>query len=145
MANQAEPVFTDAVMAQMQAADPDRLVEAYLAVRQKRDQLKAAMELHSKRMERISDVLLQKMQELNITGFKSKCGYTVAQSELVSATITDKEQFEEYVRTSGHVELMEVRVSKGGVIEYLDTTKTLPPGVELNRVVRLSVRKSPAK
>lgn len=128
---------------------PDNLIGYYVALR---DRLDAEKKAFSDRMKTPNETLVKlggKMLEiLNANGADSiKSGYgTVYKTTKKSATVSDMDQFRDYVINTGSYELTDMRANAGGIQEFIEEHQgQLPPGINFSQVVTVGVRRGSAK
>jgi hypothetical protein len=127
--------------------DTESLVEAYLAIRRKREALK--MDYESKDgelksdMEQLSAALLAVCNESNMNGFKTTHG-TVTRQVKERYFCTDWDNFRKFVETEGSIDLLERRIHQRNFKEFMSERSGdgLPPGVNALREFDIVVRKA---
>lgn len=131
---------------------PSALVTAYTLIRSERAELAKQEQALKIKQDLLGEMLMAKMQELGTTAFTAS-GFTVYQSTLVTASVKDREAFLQFVRSNDLYELMDIRASKEAVQNWANdnpigtTPEGMPvpatvPGVELNALARINVRKA---
>lgn len=126
-------------------ATMDQVIAAYL-------KLKAEKEIMAKRhkeeMAPLTDKLNKLMmwchQQLNSQGQKNArvdSGTAFLQTD-VSVTVDDWDTVIDFIKEQGLWAMLERRVSKGVVQEYIEATGTVPPGVKISSEVSCHIRKS---
>jgi hypothetical protein len=125
----------------LEAARPDDLTAAYLTLRKKRDELREQEKQITARMEILATILLNKMAALGQDAFRA-VGSTVHSYTFVSASVSDRELLLEHVRNNNAFEFLDLRANKESAVEYEINNGTPPPGVKINRTLKLGVRKS---
>jgi hypothetical protein len=130
---------------------PTALVNAYLVIRAERaDLAKKEAELKTKQ-DLLGGMIMDKMRELDMSAFTSN-GYTVYQSTLTTASVKDRAAFLAFVQENDLFDLVDLRASKDAVVNWMndnpwpqqDGTEvpTPVPGVEINAIARVNVRKA---
>jgi len=126
-------------------AKAEQVVAQMLALREKRAQLKKQYEEEDRKLRNMMDKgenwLLDHMHETGHESFKAG-GATVFTKTNMRYSVPDKDAFANFVRESGEVDLMQFRVSSTNMKEYLDNGHDLPPGVKVDPVVSVNIRKS---
>jgi hypothetical protein len=135
-------LLTEKMRQKLTAADIGTVIEVYRQIRDKRDQLKRAMELQSNLMWEIGVFGLDKLAASNVDSVRHN-GYTAYKGERQTAVVKDPEEFRQFLADSQRWELLETRASKDQVMAYLEESGgVLPPGVGLNRILSFNVRKA---
>lgn len=121
------------------------LVEKYIRLREIKAKLKAK---HDEEMAPVNDgmklieaTLLTEFERNGAESIKTKAG-TAYRSTRTSATVADWDEVLTYIRDNGLWELLERRVSKEAVKEFVEQNADLPPGVNWREEVTLGVRRS---
>lgn len=122
----------------------DQIVEKYLEIRQAKkaveDRFKAELADYDKRMSVIEGYLLNQLNESGMESMRTKAG-TCYKHVKTSVSVADKEVFRKYVEEQGDLSLMTISANKTRVIEILEETNELPPGLNMTRVVTVGIRK----
>lgn len=125
---------------------PADIIKAMLDLRDQRSQLKKAFEesdrVLRKKYERGENWLLQHMQETGHDKF-SAGGATVYTSMNQRTSIPDWNAFCDYIRETGQVDLLQKRISSTNLKELMKDSPTPPPGVAVEEVVSVNIRKQP--
>lgn len=129
------------LVAQLQLSNPDVLVEAYLKLRRMRDEIRKKEKVINVKMEMLSNVILLKLADLHIDSFKAG-GANVYRYELTTTQLADRDQFLEHIINTGSWNLLDLRSNKDGALEYEANNNQPPPGVVINRTLKLGVRKA---
>lgn len=123
----------------------DFLAEKYRALRDKKDEIKAAQALVLKpftdAMDQIEGMMQAQLNALGASSAKTSAG-TVIQSVRRSITVADPEEFRQWAESSGHTGFYENRVSKEAIEEYVKKGNQLPPGLKTSSVTTIQVRKN---
>lgn len=119
---------------------PGILAEAYVTLRNEKRALEAEVKRINAKMDILSGLIMQKMEELQQDGFNAY-GHTVYRNQMTSASLTDREAMRTFVLANDAWELVDLKANAKAVEEYYINTKVMPPGVNLNRIIRLGVRK----
>lgn len=123
----------------------NRVVAEYLRLRAAKKQL---AERHALEMARLAEPMRERenilMQHLNQTGAESirTEGGTVYKTTVLNARVSDWDSCLQFILSHNLQHMLEKRVSKLAVEEYLAAHGELPPGVAVSSVVNLNVRAS---
>lgn len=120
-------------------------IDIYIRLRDRRAKRKAEYE-EADRPDREAQekIEAQIMEQFNADGtdsLKTEFG-TAYRSMKTSATVADWEAVLEFVKDQEFWTLLEKRVNKTAVEEYLDLNEKLPPGVNVTKVATINVRRS---
>ena len=122
-----------------------KLVEGYIKLRDKKAELKAKHDAEmapiNAMMDKIEIHLLKQMQEQGVESYKTGLG-TAYTATRTSATVADWDSLLGFVREHNLWQMLERRVSKTAVDEYVAANQDLPPGVNLRSEVCVNVRRS---
>lgn len=122
-----------------------KLVDGYIQLRDKKAQLKAKHEAElapiNAMMDKIETHLLAQMQEQGVTSYKTELG-TAYTSTTTKANVADWDGLLSFVREHGLWQMLERRVSKTAVDEYVAAHQDLPPGVNYSTAVAVNIRRS---
>lgn len=123
----------------------DQVIAAYIKLRDQKDALKKKQ---SEEMAPINDNLyklsawLQKtLQESGQTSAKTASGTAFLQTD-TSVAIEDWECILAFIKEHDLFSMLERRVSKSVVVEYIESQKEVPPGVKVTREISCHVRRS---
>ncbi len=128
-------------------SDTDVLVETYLTIRRKRENLKAEYDSADAElkedMTRLEQALLAVCNEANLNGFKTVHG-TVTRTVKERYFCTDWDHFRKFVETEGSIDLLERRIHQRNFKEFMNgrESRGLPPGVNALREFDITVRKA---
>lgn len=124
---------------------PAEVISVMLELRDQRAQLKKEYEekdrVLRKKYERGENWLLQHMQETGHEKFTAG-GATVYTSMNTRTSIPDWNAFCDYVRETGQVDLLQKRLSSTNLKELMKDNPTPPPGVAVEEVVSVNIRRS---
>lgn len=124
---------------------PADIIQAMLDLRDQRSALKKDFEekdrVLRKKYERGENWLLRHMQETGHDKF-SAGGATVYTSMNTRTSIPDWTAFCDYVRQTGQVDLLQKRLSSTNLKELMKENPTPPPGVAVEEVVTVNIRRS---
>lgn len=120
----------------------DEVVRGYIALRDKKNEMKKrhAEELRpiNEKMEVVEGWLQRDLINRGVQSQKTDSG-TAYLSTVATATVKDRDEFLKFVREHEKWDLIENRVSKSVVSDYLEETGEIIPGVnyEKTQVVRI--------
>lgn len=116
------------------------ILKTYLHLRDRRDlHVKAAKDF-SRQMEKVEVVLLKRMDEDQADQFKAD-GIVAYKQVQDKAHVSDFEAFLNFVLSGERRDMLTSAVRQDAVREFLAESGALPPGVSLNRIVKVNVRK----
>lgn len=123
----------------------DQLIYGYIKLRDQQAQLKAKHDAEmaplKTMMERIETRLLATMQEQGTDTFSVRGVGTAYKSTTTKANVADWDSLLGYIRTNGLWQLLERRVAKSAVDEFVQVNNDLPPGVNYSTSVAVNVRR----
>jgi hypothetical protein len=126
-------------------ATMDQVIEAYLLLRQEKETiLKKHKEELAPYTDKMNKLLAWTHQQLQSQGQKNArvdSGTAFLQTD-VSVTVEDWDSVWDFVVTNGLKAMLERRVSKGVVQEYIESTGEVPPGVKVTSEISCHIRKS---
>lgn len=120
----------------------NEVVRGYIALRDKKNEIKKrhAEELRpiNEKMEVIEGWLQRDLMERGVQSEKTDSG-TAYLSTVATATVKDRDEYLKFVKEKEMWDLIENRVSKSVVSDYLEETGEIIPGVnyEKTQVVRI--------
>lgn len=125
--------------------DINKLIDQYVAVRDRRRVLEARhkqeLEPYKKIMDEIGEKLLAVMQAAGVDNVAGSGG-TAYQTTKLSATIRDGSAFRAFVVDKGLFELVDWRANANAVFEYINENNGVPPpGVNPSSYVTVGVRR----
>lgn len=122
----------------------DALVDKY---RRLRDRKKEIAERHrgelapfNEALDQLGAMLLDALNRAGAESTRTKSG-TVFKSTRSSYTVKDPAQFREWLEQNHRFDLLETRVSKDSIEEFLKTAGQLPPGIGISSEITVNVRK----
>lgn len=129
--------------------DIEKLTKAYIAIRDKRAEIKKAFELEytelGGKLDRLEAELLRFMQENKSEAIKTTFG-TVYRQEEVKPSCSDWSALDAWEKANPDInasDILEKRVSKKFITEYMEHNDgALPPGVSIYREYVARVRRS---
>jgi len=123
----------------------DALVEKYIALRDKKAELKSAYEASvadiDRAMERVENYLLRVMQELGVESIRTSFG-TPYISRRTSASVADWEATLNWIKTNGEWHMLERRVNKAVVETFRNEHNDLPPGINWREERVVNIKRS---
>lgn len=121
----------------------DELVSKYLKLRQlkkeKDDAHKAEVAPLTEMMEKLENLFLQRMNAAGLESLPTKHG-TPYKTKRTSVTVADWEASLGFIRENELWGLLEKRVSKAAVQEYVEEHEDLPPGLNWREEIVVNVR-----
>lgn len=124
------------------------VIKLYLQLRTEAEFIKAEakerVDVVEAKMQKLEAYLHQQMNTLGVTSLKSEFG-TAFLSTTDYARVENWDATLDFIKTNDAYELLEKRVSKKVVRDYIETTKEVPPGIMYGTKVEVSVRKAGVK
>jgi hypothetical protein len=124
------------------------LVGKYVELRDKKDALRKAYNEKTAKvdsvLEKMEAVMMSALNAAGVDSAKTPSG-TVFMSERSSATVADRDLFFDFVREHEAWDMLESRVNKTSVTQYLETTQALPPGINYRTEKTINVRRPTAR
>jgi hypothetical protein len=126
----------------------EKRVEQYIAVR---DKIKEIQDKHSEELAPLIE--MQNLLTTWLQDFLSTAGAqsvktsegTVYASTRYSASLGDPQAFMDYVIKNSAFDLMDRKANATAVRDFVETHKSLPPGVNLNAIRTIGVRRAGGK
>lgn len=124
----------------------DEAIEKYIELRDKKAEIRAR---YNAKVENI-DAALKKLEAAFLRSF-SKTGQRSAQGanggtafikERTSDKVVDRQAYIEFLEATGAMDLIESRVNKSALDEYIEQHGDLPPGVTRSTELTINVRRS---
>lgn len=129
----------------MPTIDADNIVDKYVQLRDRASEIKKRqqeeMAPYNEAMQKLEDMLLAHMLELNADSIKTPHG-TAYQKMFTSVKVGDWEATLAFIRQQDLWHMLEKRVSKQAVDEYVTETGNLPPGVDIAHTKTVNIRRS---
>lgn len=126
-------------------ATMDQVVAAYLKLRQERDALKKKQ---AEEMAPLNDKMMKlqawcqaQLQSQGQRNARVDSGTCFLQTD-TSVTVEDWDTVLSFVKDKDLYAMLEKRVSKGVVQEYIESTGEVPPGVKVTQEISCHIRKS---
>jgi hypothetical protein len=110
----------------------DKLIEKYIALRDRKAEMKAAFDnsvaVIDAAMEKVENVILGKLNDSGGDSIATPAG-TAFKQEMTSATVADRDTFLGHVIERQSWNLLDVRANKTAVSEFKTANGDVPPGV----------------
>lgn len=123
----------------------DLVIAGVIAMRDKIDALKTQHKEQlaplNQQMEKLEAYLQLQLVTLGTTSFTAKGTGTAYLQNVVGVTVEDWDATLDFIKTHEMWELLERRVSKTVVQEYIESTKEVPPGVSVRQETEVRVRR----
>jgi len=121
-----------------------RLIGAYRQLRDRKEAMvekqRAEVKPLDTAMKQIETELLRRMQERGSDSTKTDEG-TAFKTTVASIKVENSGAFFDWLTETGHWECAEIRGAKKEVEAYMEKHEALPPGLNINRMVKCGVRK----
>jgi len=125
--------------------DFNALVEGYVKARDKKAELKSEYEKKveslNEWMEKVELTILDHLNSENLESIKTTSGTAFKQHQ-TSATVADWDSTFAFISANHAWHMLEHRVSKTAVAEYIKEHKNVPPGVNWSDRVVVNVRRA---
>jgi hypothetical protein len=127
--------------------DTEKVVEAYLAIRNERDRIRHEYEAQDARLledlKKVEAVLLSLCNSINADSVKTSLG-TVMRRLNERYYCSDWDNFRKFVLENQALELFEKRINQGNFKQFMENHEGdgLPPGVSVMREYGITVRKA---
>lgn len=122
----------------------ETMVEKYIALRDKRDGIKAEAAKQVAEIDALMDKvearILEYLNEMGIESIRTKAG-TAFKATRNSATVADWDSLLAFVLQTENFQFLEHRVSKKACEEYRAANEDLPPGVNWREEVTVQIRR----
>lgn len=123
----------------------DDLVAAYVKLRDKKKDIvaghKAQLAPYNDGLQKLEGFLMKRMADAGVESAKTTSG-TAYTSTRAQAVVEDWDKCFAFVQEKGLAHILTRSVSKTAVEEYIEDTGEPVPGVRINRVITLGVRKA---
>lgn len=123
----------------------DKIVERYVALRDRKAELKKAFEEQAatltEAMDRLEAAILAHLNETGSESFRTSAG-TAYKSVGTSITVADKAAFKDYLLETGQWELADIRAAKKNIEAFKAANDDLPPGLNWSQAITVGVRRS---
>jgi hypothetical protein len=122
----------------------DQVIAAYMTLRAKKDAIEGEVktkvaEIKAK-MDKLESWIKTQADEQGVTSFKTKHG-TAFLTTTDYANVADWDSVLDFIKTNDAFEMLEKRVSKTAVRNYVENDKFVPPGVNYGTKLEVNVRK----
>lgn len=120
----------------------DSVVAAYIKLRDQKDEVKSRHKEElapiNENMAKLEGWLHRELNKQGVDSFKTKMGTAFVQ-KATSVTVADWDVTLPFIKEKELWDLLEARVSKSAVQDYIESTKEVPPGVSVRveEVVRV--------
>jgi len=104
-------------------------------------ELATSLERCNEAMNKLEGELLQELAELGSESIKSKFG-TAYKRVVLTATVSDPEEFMEDVKEHGLWDMLDVKANKTEVAAYLKNDLPLPRGVKASQTIKIGIRRA---
>lgn len=122
----------------------ETLVEKYIALRDKKDGIKAEAAKQVAEIDALLDKvearILEHLNSMGVESIRTKAG-TAFKSTRNSATVADWDSLLAFVLQTENFQFLEHRVSKKAVEEFKAANEDLPPGVNWREEVTVQIRR----
>jgi hypothetical protein len=122
----------------------DDLIGVYRNLRDRKEALveeqKKVIDPYNVQLKLIEGELLKRMQAGSVNSLPTDQG-TAYTSTVASVKVANSGVFFDYLKESGHWELADIRAAKKEVEAYVEKEQSLPPGLDINRIIKCGVRK----
>jgi hypothetical protein len=123
----------------------DQVIAAYRTLRSQKEEIeerhKAELAPIKENMNKCLAWIQNQLQTQNLTNFKGKSGIAFLQNTN-SVTVQDWPEFYQWVKANDAAAFLERRAALSVVQEYVEANGQLPPGLSMNSVVEVRVRKA---
>jgi len=131
----------------LQDAPDDRLISAFVKIRDQRAQRKAAFESEDsgdkEKQERIEAEFLRRFHDRGATSTKSDAG-TAYIKVTTSTSVADRDTYFSWVLEdpSERMTFLEARANKNAVLQYRGENDDLPPGINFSETQTVGFRRA---
>lgn len=126
-------------------AQIDQIVERYVALRDRKKELKDDYDLKvenvDKALEKLENFLLKHLSDQGVESVRINAGTAFIQLKTSVAT-ADRDEFMRFLHGTGEWAMADIKPNKTAVKEYRDANDNLPPGVNWSEVRAVSVRRA---
>lgn len=125
----------------------ERLLKAYINIRDTRSKNKRAFEEHDadlkRKMDKIEVALLKSMNAAGSDQLKVSGLATAVKSKKERANARDWLAINDHIRATGNLDLLQRRLALGAVRTYVDENKgKMPPGIDITTEIGVTVRRA---
>lgn len=122
----------------------DQVIAAYMKLRANKDAIEGEVKTKvadiKAKMEKLEAWIKTQADAQGVTSFKTKHG-TAFLTTTDYANVADWDAVLEFIQSKGAFEMLEKRVSKTAVRNYVENDKFVPPGVNYGTKLEVNVRK----
>lgn len=122
----------------------DQVIAAYMKLRANKDAIEGEVKTKvadiKAKMEKLEAWIKTQADEQGVTSFKTKHG-TAFLTTTDYANVGDWDAVLEFIKTNGAFEMLEKRISKIAVRNYVENDKFVPPGVNYGTKLEVNIRK----
>lgn len=122
----------------------DQVIQAYVALRDDLDAMTKRQKEETaplrEKMHKLEMWLQNQLQEQGLQNFKATTG-TAFLKEVTSVTVENWEATLPFIKDKDMWDMLEKRVSKSVVEDYIESTGEIPPGVSVKRETVVQVRR----
>ena len=130
------------------AVKVDQVVAAYITLRNQKDRIEAETKEKvrgiKEKMIKLEGWLMRNADEQGVSSFKTDSG-TAFVTSVDFAQVADWDEVLEFVKAHEAYDMLERRVSKRAVRDYIESNKAVPPGVNYGSKLEVNVRKPTKK
>jgi hypothetical protein len=123
----------------------DDVLAAYLALRKRKEELKKeqadAMAPINDQMNKCLLWVQQQMQVQGLTNFKGPSGIAFLQTD-TTVSVKDWDATLEWIKSTDNWSVLEKRVSKSVVQDFIEANNETPPGLHVSTEIAAHIRKS---
>ena len=125
-------------------SDVDKMVEAYVKIRDKKSEIKAAYEAQQKdlesQMELIEQAILEVCKETGVEALRTAHG-TATRTVKTRVWTSDWPTFYTFIKEQDAPELLEKRIAQGNFKEWMDANPGVVAPVNIDRQYAITVRR----
>lgn len=122
----------------------DQVIAAYMKLRANKDAIEGEVKTKvadiKAKMEKLEAWIKTQADEQGVTSFKTKHG-TAFLTTTDYANVGDWDAVLEFIKTNDAFEMLEKRISKIAVRNYVENDKFVPPGVNYGTKLEVNIRK----
>ena len=123
----------------------DKIVERYVALRDRKAQMKKDFEESvaeiTSAMDRLENAILQTLNEQGVESVRTQFG-TAMKIRSTSVTVADKDSFKHWLHNTDQWHLADIRASKTAVEQFREENNDLPPGINYKEAITVGIRRS---
>ncbi len=123
----------------------DQVIQGYLSLREQKEAMakrhKEEIAPLTAKLEQLESWLQAKLNQLGLSNFKAE-GIGIAFLETkTECKVADWDATIEWIKATGAFEMLEKRVAKSVVDDYITQHNAVPPGISITQEIRTRVRK----